>query len=87
MPVEIDQVSYMTADEVADLARVSRQTLWRWRQDGSVPQGLRYRGKQLLFTQADVQQVLDFAHRIEPAELGRVADRGDADTDYESNFD
>lgn len=85
MPVTIDQVSYMTADEVADLARVSRQTLWRWRQDGNVPPGYRYRGKKLLFTEADARLVLDFAHRIEPVNLGNVA-AGDA-TDFESNLD
>jgi predicted site-specific integrase-resolvase len=85
MPVEIDQVSYLTADEVAVLARVSRQTLWRWRQDGNVPPGHRYRGKQLLFTEVEVQHVLDFADRIEPVQLGKVSGHGT--TDLKPNFE
>ena len=76
MPVEIAELLYFTADEVAMRADVSRQTLWRWRQEGNVPGGHRYRGRRLLFTEEEVQLVLDFAHRLEPAEIRRISTRG-----------
>lgn len=65
----INDVEYLTVTEVARAAGVTRQTLWRWRQDGSIPRGVRYRGRQLLFTLAELQAIRDFAQRIEPAVL------------------
>ena len=76
MSVEIDGILYFTADEVALRAGVSRQTLWRWRQDGNVPGVHKYRGTRLLFTEEEVQLVLDFAHRIEPAEIRKISGSG-----------
>ena len=70
MGLEVGGITYLTADEVAERAAVSRQTLWRWRQDGHVPAGRRYRGRRLLFTEDELGQVLEFAHRMEPAEIG-----------------
>ncbi len=77
MPLEVDGVKYFSADEVADRAEVSRQTLWRWRQDCLVPAGRKYRGRRLLFSEDDLQAVLEFAHRIQPVQLGRD-DEGDS---------
>ena len=73
MGLEVGGIIYLTADEVADRAAISRQTLWRWRQEGHVPAGRRYRGRRLLFTEAELGQVLEFAHRMEPAEIGQVS--------------
>lgn len=77
MPFEVDGVKYFTADEVAERAEISRQTLWRWRQEGLVPAGRKYRRRRLLFSDQDLRAILDFAHRLEPVELGRDdADEG-----------
>jgi len=67
MPVEISGVQYFLAAEVAATARVSRTTFWRWRQQGKIPQGNRLRGRQLLYTEDELQGVLDYANHVEPA--------------------
>lgn len=66
----IDGVSYFTAAEVARVAGVTRQTLWRWRQDGKVPSGRKYRDKQVVFTQAESELIREYAHRLEPIARG-----------------
>ncbi len=67
MAVELEGTTYLTAGELADQIGVSRQTLWRWRQEGKVPIGYRYRDRQLLFTEDDYQVVRGYAHRLQPA--------------------
>ena len=71
MPVDVDGTQYFSTDDVADAAPVSRQTLWRWRPDGSVPSGHRYRGKHLIFTADELRQIVEYAHRLEPATVIR----------------
>lgn len=66
MPFEIDGVEYLPAKEVAAKAGVSRQTLWRWRQDGLIPQGNRYRGRHVVFSPEEVRVIENHANRIEP---------------------
>jgi len=70
MPVEIQGERYYTNSEVSDQLRVSRQTLWRWREKGSIPAGMRYRTRQVLFTAEEVEVIRHFANRLEPIELG-----------------
>lgn len=70
MSVELQGVVYLSSTEVLSELRISRQTLWRWRQDGKVPAGNRFRDGRLLFSQHDVDQIREYAHRIEPAEVG-----------------
>ena len=70
MPVEIQGEHYYTNSEVSDQLKVSRQTLWRWREKGSIPAGLRYRTRQVLFTAEEVEAIRQFANRLEPIELG-----------------
>ena len=70
MPVEIQGERYYTNTEVSDQLRVSRQTLWRWREKGSIPAGMRYRTRQVLFTAEEVEAIRHFANRLEPIELG-----------------
>ena len=70
MPVTIEGRKYYTNAEVSDELRVSRQTLWRWREKGSIPAGLRYRTRQVLFNAEEVEAIRQFANRLVPIELG-----------------
>jgi excisionase family DNA binding protein len=70
MPVEIQGEQYYTNSEVSDQLNVSRQTLWRWREKGSIPAGMRYRTRQVLFTAEEVDAIREFANRLEPIEFG-----------------
>jgi len=70
MPVEIQGEQYHTNSEVADELKVSRQTLWRWLDKGSIPAGWKYRTRQVLFTAEEVEAIRQFANKLEPIELG-----------------
>ena len=65
-PIIIDGVEYYKHSEVAEELGVSRQTLWRWRRQGSIPVGHRYRDGKTLFTAAEVEAIRQFANRVEP---------------------
>lgn len=67
MPVKLDGVRYFSNDEVAQRLGISRQTLWRWRASGKIPVGHQYRGREVLFTQEEVNEVQRYAHRMGPA--------------------
>ncbi len=67
MPLEISGVRYFSAAEVVAATRVSRTTFWRWRQQGKIPAGNRLRGRQLLFTEDELQGALEYANHVEPA--------------------
>ena len=75
MPVTIEGEEYYTNSEVSDELRVSRQTLWRWREKGSIPAGLRYRTRQVLFKAEEVETIRQYANRLVPIELGSGAVR------------
>lgn len=66
MAVEISGVKYYSTAAVLAEAEISRQTLWRWRKDGLIPQGHRFRNGRLLFTRAEFEAILSYANRIEP---------------------
>ncbi len=66
MAIQLNGSEYLTANEVASLVGVSRQTLWRWQQEGGAPKGLRYRGKHLLFSQEEVGLFRARAERVTP---------------------
>lgn len=70
MPVEIQGSKYFTNSEVSAELGVSRQTLWRWREKGRIPTGLRYRTRQVLFTLDEVDAIKLYANHLEPIELG-----------------
>lgn len=72
MPVEVGGVTYYSASEVARAVGISRQSLWRWRTDGKVPSGRRYRDRQVLFTASELERVKEYANRLEPAEPASV---------------
>ncbi len=68
MPVLIGQMRYFSAAEIANELGVSRTTFWRWRSDGSIPGGRRYRGGRVVFTEEEVEEIRAFANRLEPIE-------------------
>ena len=72
MPVDIAGQSYYALTEVAEELRVTRQSLWLWRKNGKIPVGRRTRGRQVLFTEAEVTAIREYANRLEPIELGGV---------------
>ncbi len=66
MPVDINGVSFLTVTEVLQRIAVARQTLWRWRQNGRIPPGHRFRGRQVIFSPEEVAAIEAYANRIEP---------------------
>ena len=71
MPLTIDGATYYSVDDVCRELEIVRQTLWRWRNSGRVPAGRRYRGRKIVFTHEEVEQVRAFANRLEPLGLGQ----------------
>lgn len=61
----IQGVDYYSTAEVVEAAGISRQTLWRWRKEGVVPQGHRFRSRMLLFSKRERDRILSYANRIE----------------------
>jgi len=66
MPIEIQGAPYYTVTELTERLDVSRQTLWRWRQEGKIPLGHKFRNRHVVFTPAEVDRIEAFANRIEP---------------------
>ena len=66
MPTTIQDTEFFTQSEVADDLGVDRTTLWRWRKDGKIPAGRRFRGSQVLYTESEVRQISEYANRLEP---------------------
>jgi predicted DNA-binding transcriptional regulator AlpA len=64
--VNIAGAPYLPATEVARRVGISRTTMWRWRQEGKIPLGRRYRGGLVLFSPAEVESVRSYADRLEP---------------------
>lgn len=68
MAIQIEDVTYFTAGDIHHDLGIVRQTLWRWRRDGLIPQGRRYRGRQIVFTKQEVGLIRKFANRLEPVD-------------------
>lgn len=66
MPVTIEGVEFFTTTEVTQMLGVSRQTLWRWRAEGNVPLGHRFRRKSIVFSKVEVDEIVAFGNKIEP---------------------
>ncbi len=70
-PFEADEsiivqgVPYIPTRVVLSRLRITRQTLWRWRKEGKVPLGKRYRDKQLVFSLSEITDILEYAERVE----------------------
>lgn len=67
MSILINELRYLTASDVSDRLDVSRQTLWRWRREGKIPRGHRYR-KYVVYTPKEVEAIEAFANQIDPIE-------------------
>ena len=67
-PVEIEDLQFFGVSELVEEVGVSRQTLWRWRNDGKIPAGHRYRDGRVLFTSEQVEEICRFANRLDPIE-------------------
>jgi len=65
-PIQIDGLDFFFMADIADEVGVSRQTLWRWRNDGKIPSGHRYRDGRVLFTAGEFAEIQGFANRLEP---------------------
>ncbi len=65
MALTVNGVKYYTTMEVIGILSLSRQTLWRWRSEGKVPPGRRFRDKNILFTESEFRDIQKFANRIE----------------------
>jgi excisionase family DNA binding protein len=74
MAVELDGEVYLCVSEVAERIGVSRQTLWRWRTEGEIPTGHRYRGGKVVFSLPEVEKIEAYAHRLEPVRVGSSFD-------------
>jgi excisionase family DNA binding protein len=70
MPVQVGGLTYYTNNEVSEELNVSRQTLWRWREKGRIPAGVRYRTRQVLFTAEEVAAIRKYANKLVPIEFG-----------------
>ena len=73
MPIQVEGVTYITAQEAADAVDVSRQTIWRWRKDRKIPGGYRFRNRQLLFSHEEFAAIRRYANRLQPSD---AADAG-----------
>jgi predicted site-specific integrase-resolvase len=71
--VKIAGTIYVYAADVAKHVGVSRTTLWRWRHEGKIPPGRRYRNGLLLFTFAEVDMVRKYADKVEPVAVSNSA--------------
>ena len=67
MTITVDGIEYATATELLDELKISRQTLWRWRQQGKIPSGRLHRNNKLVFTSEEAASIRGFANRLEPA--------------------
>jgi predicted DNA-binding transcriptional regulator AlpA len=71
MPVQVGGLTYFTNNEVLEELGITRQALWRWREKGRVPAGVRrQRTRQVLFTTEEVAAIREYANRLEPIEFG-----------------
>ena len=76
MPITIEGQTYLNGNDVLARVPVTRQTLWRWRQEGKIPAGHRYRGKQVLFSPEEVEMIEAYANRLEAIEPATVRQLG-----------
>ena len=66
MELEIEGTAYLSVSGLLEELDVSRQTLWRWRKEGKIPQGHRFRDGKVVFTGAEADEIRRFANRVEP---------------------
>jgi excisionase family DNA binding protein len=64
--IEVDGITYLSLNEISKRLNLSRQTIWRWRQQGKIPGGHRFRSRQVVFSSEEVEAIRQYANRIEP---------------------
>ncbi len=69
MALNIEGTAYVAANELLGELKISRQTLWRWRREGHIPTGHRFRDGKVMFTQAEANEIRQYANRIEPIDV------------------
>jgi len=71
MAIEIHGQEFVTANELVAELEITRQTLWRWRTKGHIPQGHRFRDGKTIFSVSEADEVRRYANRIEPIDEGQ----------------
>ncbi len=66
IPLIISGLTYFTASDAAQQMAVSRQTLWRWRQEAKIPPDHRFRNRHVVLTPAMVKEIEQYATWIDP---------------------
>lgn len=67
MPLILKGVEYFKVREVAAAAGVRRETFWRWREKGVVPQGRAYQNT-TIFTSEELAAVVEYSTTPRPLE-------------------
>jgi hypothetical protein len=65
MPVNINNINYISTAEIITDLSISRQTFWRWRHAKKIPLGYRYRDGRIFYTEDEVELIKQYAHRLE----------------------
>jgi transposase-like protein len=65
--MQINGREYISAGDLAQELGITRQTLWRWRHEGKIPEGHRFRNNRIFFAAEDAQAVREYATKFEPA--------------------
>lgn len=70
MGFELDGIRYYSVAEVAQAVGVTRRTLYRWIEQSKVngPGYERQRDKRRFFSLAELNEVAEFANRLEPVD-------------------
>ncbi len=60
------QNKFYTTKEVLKKVKISRNTLFLWLKKGKIPEVARDRNGHRIFTNKDIQAILDFKHKVLP---------------------
>jgi len=75
MPIQIEGQEYLTVSDLVEELGVSRQTIWRWRQQDKIPQGNTLRGRWVVFTPREVDAIRAFAFQLQPLDTHEDQDQ------------
>ena len=70
MPIQLKNRLYFSVNEVLGDTGISRQTLWRWRQNAKVLLGHRFRDRQILFDEEEFDAIRSYATHVERLDEG-----------------
>ncbi|MHA7816152.1 MAG: helix-turn-helix transcriptional regulator [Pseudohaliea sp.] len=66
MAIKLQNIKYLSLSDVLGEIGITRQTLWRWRQEGKVPAGHRLRNRMVVFSPEEVEEIRAYANQLEP---------------------